>query len=202
MNRWPMVLALLVLLLPLEGCGGDGEGGLAGLGEAKSAWPSVAAYTAWRQELRLYDGAPPVVPHPIEAYGRDDCLACHLDGEAVDEVSGRPAQVTPHPEQTNCRQCHVARLTDEVFVASQGDGLRPRTVEAPGNPLGPPYIPHRLQDRENCRACHLGEAAADVIVPGHGDRANCRQCHLQLLQAAAPFEPASTPGGGQDHAGT
>ena len=195
------MLCVMILLLPLPGCGGgDGEGGLAGLGEAESSWPSVAAYNDWRQGLRFYEGAPPVVPHPIEEYGRDDCLACHLDGDAVDETTGRAAQVTPHPEQTNCRQCHVARLTNDVFVANLGEGLRPRTVEAPANPVGPPYIPHRLQDREDCRACHLGQAAADVIVPAHGDRANCRQCHLQLLQAAAPFTPESSQGG--DHAGT
>lgn len=195
------MLLFLVLLLPLQGCGGgDGKGGLAGLGEAESLWPSEEAYAAYRQELRLYDGAPPVVPHPIDEYGRDDCLACHLDGDAVDEESGRPAQVTPHPEQTNCQQCHVARLTSEIFQANLGEGLNRWTTESPRNPLGPPYIPHRLQDREDCRACHLGEAAADVIVPEHGDRANCRQCHLQLLRAAAPFPPETTQGG--DHAGT
>ncbi len=195
------VLIILALLLPLQGCGGgDGEGGLAGLGQGESSWTSVEAYTAWRQDLRLYEGAPPVIPHPIEEYGRDDCLACHLDGDAVDEQSGRSAQVTPHPEQINCRQCHLARLTNDVFVASLGEGLKPRIVEAPLNPMGPPYIPHRLQDRNDCRACHLGQAAADVIVPEHGDRANCRQCHLQLLQAAAPFLPDANEGG--DHAGT
>jgi len=196
-----VMLLFIVLLLPLQGCGGgDGEGGLAGLGDAESIWPSTEAYVAHRQELRLFEGAPPVVPHPIEGYGREDCLACHLHGEAIDEESGRPAPVTPHPEQANCRQCHVARQTNEVFRANLVQGLEPWTVEAPANPLGPPYIPHRLQDRENCRACHLGEAAANVIVPGHGERANCRQCHIQLLRAAAPFPPETTQGG--NHAGT
>ena len=42
-------------------------------------------------------GAPPAIPHPTAM--RNRCLGCH--GRL-----GLPAIRTPHPERTNCRQCH------------------------------------------------------------------------------------------------
>ena len=38
-------------------------------------------------------------------------------------------------------------------------------------------MPHSLQNRENCLACHAGPAAPIEIKVSHPERSNCRQCH-------------------------
>jgi nitrate reductase cytochrome c-type subunit len=42
----------------------------------------------------------------------------------------------------------------------------------------PPTIPHPLQLRENCLACHAGPASRPEIRTSHPERARCRQCHV------------------------
>ena len=42
-----------------------------------------AAAVAQRQTRRAFDGAPPVVPHPIAQDSSAACLACHANGLAV-----------------------------------------------------------------------------------------------------------------------
>ena len=42
----------------------------------------------------------------------------------------------------------------------------------------PPAIPHDLQLRGNCLACHSGPAAVAQIRVAHPERADCRQCHV------------------------
>ena len=131
--------------------------------------------------LRAYYMAPPSVPHPIAAnmtVGGDLCLTCHRDGGFVPKWDAY-APVTPHPEFRNCRQCHNPRLDEGTFVASDFSTLDPPELD--GNPLpgGPPPMPHPLQLRENCLACHAGPGAVSEIRTTHPDRVNCRQCHAQ-----------------------
>lgn len=52
-----------------------------------------------RQGDRLFAGAPPTIPHSLLM--RENCLACHSG------PSARPEIRCTHPEQQNCRQCHV-----------------------------------------------------------------------------------------------
>lgn len=134
-----------------------------------------------RSELRAYHGAPPRIPHQVgEATAEASCLNCHHVG------AGHGPNVL-HELQSNCRQCHVPILTEKEFV--QNGPLSERTLSRlPGAwPLSPPYIPHRLQDRQNCSVCHTSVGARADLVPQHGDLPNCRQCHLQLQLKAAPF---------------
>jgi hypothetical protein len=56
---------------------------------------------------------------------------------------------------------------------------------APG--LQPPSIPHELQFRGNCLACHGGPAAVAAIRTSHPERASCRQCHTALEPEASIF---------------
>jgi cytochrome c-type protein NapB len=51
----------------------------------------------------------------------------------------------------------------------------------------PPPIPHDLQFRENCLACHGGPAAVAAIRTSHPERVNCRQCHLEPEPGAGEF---------------
>ena len=57
----------------------------------------------------------------------------------------------------------------------------------------PPPIPHALQMRENCLACHAGPGAVLEIRSTHPERWNCRQCHALGAEPVAAFErPADT----------
>ena len=152
---------------------------------------------AERDALRLYEGAPPVIPHAVEKWGRYDCLQCHRDGNAAG--GGRTAPIAPHPGQTNCRQCHVERTLTSTFRENTFTALRLPDVRPPrANPLGPPHIPHRLQDRAHCAGCHLpkgapaGFAGTQGPMPRHGMRTNCTQCHVPQDFTAGSF-PAPGP---------
>lgn len=135
-----------------------------------------------RAERRLYDGAPPMIPH--EDFGAD-CTGCHtMEGIAVDGVGFAPA--TPHyrtqgmSETSRCRQCHVFRESDKVWVNNEFAGLRQDLRKGRRlNEIAPPVIPHRVFMRENCLACHSGPAVREEIRTTHPDRVRCRQCHIE-----------------------
>ncbi len=137
--------------------------------------------------LRAYDGAPPIIPHGVASLGRQSCLSCHATGAAVSADHRRRAPVTPHPERLACTQCHVPRRDDGLFRESTFAAAPPIAPPARAQPLSPPYIPHRLQDRERCRVCHIGPGARAELVPPHGDRPACLQCHVHLDPRVEPF---------------
>jgi len=161
-------VAVFASVLLAAGCGGPPDA-------------PVKTSALARAERRAYDGAPPVIPHV--AFG-SPCTQCHTaQGAEVPGVGFAPA--SPHRdtpgigEVANCRQCHVFRRTDEIFVASSFEGL-PQDLE-PGDRLfagAPPVIPHPVFLRENCLACHTGPAAREEIRCTHPERVNCRQCHV------------------------
>ncbi len=144
-------------------------------------WKSAASVRAAR---RAYDGAPPVIPHaPFNMV----CIACHTDqGVHVPDVGFSPAM--PH-EQTpgmsrasNCRQCHVFRETEAVFVASGFVGT-PQDLRRGDRmyPHAPPVIPHRAFMREDCAACHAGRGAREEVRCTHPERLRCAQCHVPAV---------------------
>ena len=129
--------------------------------------------------LRAYAGAPPVIPHEVRFDGamNDDCLSCHKDGGFVPEHNAY-TPVTPHPEMANCRQCHVEQVVEGEFAKTmwaQPDLPKRGRQAIPGGPL---LIPHSLQMRENCLACHAGPHAVVEIKTSHPERENCLQCHV------------------------
>lgn len=163
--------------------------------------------------LRAYDGAPPRIPHALspEEYRTGVCATCHERGGYSLRFAAY-VPVTPHAELGMCLQCHVG--DDQVMgLASAGadpnsrcplchgpTGGRPRpeasatwpTTEWPILPprtpgLLPPPIPHDLQLRGNCLACHGGPAAVADLRTSHAERANCRQCHLAPEPGADGF---------------
>ncbi len=70
-----------------------------------------SSFVGFQQDLRrgrrLYNGAPPVIPH--QTFMRENCAACHSGPAAREEVR------SSHPERIRCQQCHVDALTDAEF---------------------------------------------------------------------------------------
>ncbi len=128
--------------------------------------------------LRAYAGAPPVVPHEIdpEVLRTQSCNICHERGGFVAKFNAY-APVTPHPQYANCLQCH-ARSGEGQFVEIDWRSNKKPVLHRPALPGNPPPIPHALQLRANCLACHAGPAAVSEVRTSHPERLNCRQCHV------------------------
>lgn len=151
---------------------------------------SVKSAASVRAVRRAYDGAPPTIPHaPMGA----ECIACHNDrGIAVPGVGFAPPsphELTPGISSTSrCEQCHVYKRSDELFVQSEfvplAQDLRRGTRLYAG---APPVMPHAMNMRENCQACHAGLAAREEIRCSHPERERCGQCHVPST-TTAPFE--------------
>lgn len=150
------------------------------------------ASLAARAERRAFAGAPPAVPHPVDEQRVDNCLECHGDGLWVE---GRLAPPISHAHLTQCTQCHASidarwpdqpPVPDNAFVPLRDP---PRGVRAA--PGSPPIIPHRLQMRQTCVACH-GAMARPGLRTSHPERRNCRQCHAAQGDDL-PWQPGVPP---------
>lgn len=154
------------------------------------------AALADRARNRAYDGAPPTIPHPVQAGSDSACLTCH--GEGI-RVGDRVASKVSHPHFTNCTQCHVesahtgmrlqevSREGSFVGVYRAGPGTR-------ASPGAPPTIPHATWMREDCTSCH-GLIARPGLRTTHPWLTNCTQCHApsaELDQVAFPLPVAHT----------
>jgi len=129
------------------------------------------AALAERAKNRAYDGAPPTIPHPVEAQSAASCLACH--GEGL-KVGDRIASRMSHALLTNCTQCHVEQVTvptENSFVGVYRSGPGERA-----SPGAPPIIPHHTWMRENCTSCH-GLMTRPGTRTTHPWLTNCTQCH-------------------------
>jgi cytochrome c-type protein NapB len=136
--------------------------------------------------LRQYPGSPPRIPHEIDlsfSGNETDCLSCHGQGGYSQEF-GKFAPVTPHPENTLCYQCHAQVKTDEKFVETDWVSVNPPRLGQSFLSSSPPPVPHSLQLRENCIACHTGPGAVTEIRIEHAARGDCRQCHATVVQTA------------------
>jgi cytochrome c-type protein NapB len=182
-----------------------------GPGQRRSAHPrTLETFRA----LRAYPGAPPRIPHGLtpKEFQTGDCNTCHQRG-GYSQRFGAYVPVTPHPDMGACLQCHVG---DAVLMAidlpSTDPSARCRQCHAPGatprldEPSGwepewpatvrtspgdpPPPIPHGLQLRGNCLACHSAPSGVEEIRTRHPERANCRQCHVESNARAARWERA------------
>lgn len=142
----------------------------------EDARPRTLAST---RSLRAYPGAPPRIPHALtEDEWRDaSCVNCHERGGFASRF-GAYTPITPHPAYESCLQCHVPQETSSLFVET---GWRTAAWPEVGRRAmegSPPWIPHTLQLRGNCLACHGGPGAVVEIRTTHPERANCRQCHV------------------------
>ncbi len=172
-----MTLAVLAILgVLLAGCSSASA-------EKES---SRAELLAARRALRAYDGAPPVIPHGVESLGRTECSNCHEPG-ALDNAD-RIAPPRSHPAWGDCRQCHVERKTEKVFVENEVSPLWWPVRGARQTSISPPLIPHHIQNRENCAICHIGAQAPAALRAAHGYRPECRQCHAAMQRTPAAVD--------------
>jgi cytochrome c-type protein NapB len=137
---------------------------------------------------RQYPGSPPYIPHKVEEadLAPVECLTCHARGGWSEELK-RHTPITPHPEHTACRQCHVAMTDVKPFVEHDWASVTPPRMGRAALPGAPPPIPHELQMRGDCIACHVGPGTVATIRVEHPSRGNCRQCHVPESNVA-PFE--------------
>jgi cytochrome c-type protein NapB len=130
---------------------------------------------------RAFYGAPPSIPHPVKDernMGENSCLKCHENGGYTEKFKAY-TPIVPHPEMVNCRQCHVPQKTTSFFKGTNfKKGSIPKVGVNNALETSPPVIPHQLQMRENCLACHAGPGAPKEIRVTHPERINCRQCHV------------------------
>ena len=152
--------------------------------EGTSTERTLSEYYSRRQ----YPGSPPFIPHKVEEadLAPVECLTCHARGGWTEELK-RHTPVTPHPEQVACRQCHVRMTEAKLFVDNNWVSVAPPRLGRAALPGGPPPIPHELQMRGNCIACHVGPGTVATIRVEHPSRGNCRQCHVPET-GAAPFQ--------------
>ena len=136
-----------------------------------------AATLLLRASRRAYAGAPPTIPHPVDANNSTNCLVCHGNGIQVD---GHIAPKISHQTFTNCTQCHAQAGTPgmgpEFPVSNSFGGLESPTQGKRAWPGAPPTMPHQMWMREDCTSCH-GVMGRPGIRTTHPWRMNCVQCH-------------------------
>ena len=169
-------------------------------GPRRSAHPrTLATYRG----LRSYPGAPPRVPHGLtpNEFRTGSCNTCHERG-GFSQRFGAYVPVTPHPEMGACLQCHVGNgQLMAIPLPSTDSSARCRQCHAFGGsrwtdstlnwvPMAwpqvaattrdrePPPIPHALDSRVNCLACHSAPSGVAEIRTSHAERADCRACHV------------------------
>jgi cytochrome c-type protein NapB len=128
---------------------------------------------------RQYPGSPPFIPHTVQEadLAPVECLTCHAKGGWSEELKAH-TPLTPHPEQSACRQCHIAQTDAKLFVDNDWMSVATPRLGRAALPGAPPPIPHELQMRGNCVACHVGPGTVASIRVEHPSRGNCRQCHV------------------------
>ena len=168
--------------------------------------PATPAALADRARLRAYEGAPPVIPHPVASSGAAECLACHESGAALGRLRARPI---PHEAYASCTQCHVTARSgpplpdtqaaqdsaaERPGLAATGPApLRPAAFGPRAWPGAPPAIPHTTLMRDDCLACH-GPGGREGMRSSHPERQECRQCHAP--SATLDQRALVTPGAG------
>ena len=150
--------------------------------EGLSADIDIEAQRAIRKSRRAYEGAPPVVPHPVVQTDSTSCLLCHKEATRIGD-SIAPAM--SHRAYASCTQCHVTDTglpiewnTGRFEMDSNSEFAGELTTPAGTRAYegAPPTIPHRTLMRENCMSCH-GEGGTSAIRTSHPDRQSCTQCH-------------------------
>jgi nitrate reductase (cytochrome), electron transfer subunit len=137
-----------------------------------------------RAARRAFDGAPPVVPHPIVQDSAASCLACHGPGLVIkDKVASKMS----HAEYASCTQCHVPaggpeipNVQSELLAALAENDFNGLAASQKGTRAwaqAPPTVPHSTLMRTDCMSCHGPQGLFGLRTP-HPDRQSCLQCHV------------------------
>lgn len=155
-----------------------------------------AEAVARRAARRAYNGAPPVIPHPVDANDVTSCYQCHGEGKVIGSLI---APRISHQRYTNCTQCHapVAVGTpgeaDELVVANEFKGQVSAGKGSRAYAGAPPTLPHSTNMRENCMSCHGTLGLSGLRTP-HPWRVNCLQCHTPSAELdQVRFDDPSLP---------
>ncbi len=148
-------------------------------GQVLDRQAAKAESLADRATRRVFDGAPPVMPHS-ERFGEGSktCLDCHTEGMTIGDRVAHPMSHAPY---ASCTQCHVESENRDLPPAAavdtgfEGWRLKRAKIERPAGM--PPAIPHDLRMRNRCLACH-GEHGYPGMRTSHPERAVCVQCHV------------------------
>lgn len=137
-----------------------------------------------RSRRRAFNGAPPVVPHPVAQDSAASCLACHGPGLVI---KNKVASKMSHAVYTSCTQCHVPAGGPRILqpeselltpiAENQFVGLAASLKGSRAWPQAPPTIPHSTLMRSDCSSCHGPQGLFGLRTP-HPDRQACVQCHL------------------------
>jgi len=143
---------------------------------------TLAVYYSRRGAL----GEPPFIPHPVpwSDESGQTCLACHIAGGWAPPFNAY-TPVTPHPDMVPCQSCHEP----QKGPAKSPSFPLPR-LQGASKPGSPPPIPHSLEMRENCIACHAGPGAVDELRTSHPERGACQTCHKVV---ASSGEASASP---------
>lgn len=136
---------------------------------------------AKRASRRQFDGAPPVIPHATDPQAVGGCPACHDQGGVIGTTR---IPVMSHPRWSQCTGCHASVATSAVATLEEverplGNGFVGQASPTAGARAwfgAPPVIPHRLQSRTECAACH-GLPGQAGLRTRHPERPSCLQCH-------------------------
>lgn len=144
---------------------------------------SEAQLRTKRDSRRAYEGAPPIVPHPIAQDSTASCLECHSQATVIGDVV---APAISHPAYTSCTQCHVSdkglgsrwnTAEYDLHTGNRFEGNHEKKTAEQAYPDSPLTIPHTLHMRQNCMSCH-GELGTSPIRTSHPERQSCTQCHV------------------------
>jgi nitrate reductase (cytochrome), electron transfer subunit len=135
-----------------------------------------------RASRRLFDGAPPTAPHPLDQLSPAACLACH--GKPT-MISGVLVPRMSHPLHKNCLQCHVSSVgptsswRSHPVSLADGNQFTGTTASGYGSRAytgAPPVVSHTTWMRQDCMSCH-GPGGTAAFRTSHPERQNCLQCH-------------------------
>ncbi len=158
------------------------------------------------------NGAP---QYPADHAGRtnDMCQLCHKPAApaaptaAPTKAATAAPSATPAASATTALSPTLASSPTLAATSAPADTATPSPTAAvqsspsataqaePAGAGGPPLIPHTLQGRDNCLACHeTGSAGAPKVPADHAGRTieMCRGCH-QPMQAAGSGAPQAVP---------
>jgi len=139
----------------------------------------IEVKAAGREDLRAFYTAPPVIPHEVGDRDSDECLHCH---DEIKKLKDRVSVVTPHPQFSNCQQCHVSIMSRDGVPGEEPvnswAGLEEPKEGTRAHEFAPPTQPHRTFLREDCNVCHSNANPNEEVTGPHRQRSNCAQCHV------------------------